>query len=446
MAFAFLSRAAVCAALFLSAFAPLPSSAHQPRIAGDLVVRVEEPGVSKAYYGTLDGEPVTYRIEAEEPFPLYVGILAPDAEGARTDFTVRVERVTADSRELIAALGPTGADWPRWYEKFGADWYLIGPEWPEPYVAEGRDIVGTTVPAGTYEITVSNPGNAGAYSLAVGVEEAFPPAEIARAVWNTPRLDRDFFGAVNPWTALMLPAAAVVAYMLAWYVVSRVRKNRSVADIAWGFGFVLVAWVAAAQFGPRLPEHYVALALVTVWGARLGLHIARRNWNRPEDPRYAGFKYPLVQVFGLQGLLLLLIACAPALIIASPSFAPELLWVRVAGAAAWAVGFVFESVGDAQLAAFLRDPDNKGRVMDRGLWHYTRHPNYFGEATMWWGIWLLAAGSPLWLWLLVSPVTITVLVRYVSGVPMLERRMRGNPAYEAYQARTSVFFPLPPKR
>ncbi len=249
----------------------------------------------------------------------------------------------------------------------------------------------------------------------------------------------------TPWSVLALPAAVLALYMLAWYAVSRVRKNRSVADIAWGFGFVLVVWVAAAQFGLRSVEHVVALALVTVWGVRLGVHIARRNWNRPEDPRYARFRYPLIQVFGLQGVLLLAIACAPVILIASP-VPSGLGWLRAAGVAVWLVGFAFESVGDAQLAAFLRDEKNRGRVMDRGLWRYTRHPNYFGEATMWWGIWLLAAGTPLWPWLVVSPVTITILVRYVSGVPMLERLMDGKPGYAEYRARTSVFFPLPPRR
>lgn len=250
---------------------------------------------------------------------------------------------------------------------------------------------------------------------------------------------------LSGWSALAVPSAALAVYMLAWYAVSRVRKNRSVADIAWGFGFVLVTWVAAARFGLRAPEHAVALALVTAWGTRLGVHIARRNWNRPEDPRYAQFRYPLIQVFALQGALLLAIACAPVVLIASPVPA-ALGWLRAVGVAVWLLGFAFESVGDAQLAAFLRDEKNRGRVMDRGLWRYTRHPNYFGEACLWWGMWLLAAGTPLWPWLVVSPVTITVLVRYVSGVPMLERLMDGKPGYADYRARTSVFFPLPPRR
>lgn len=248
----------------------------------------------------------------------------------------------------------------------------------------------------------------------------------------------------------LILAFVLFIYMTFWFAVSVVKQRNDVADIAWGLGFVLLAWTSLLISGFSY-KALLADTLVTIWGVRLASHIYHRNKHKLEDARYAEWRKSwdyfylrsYVQVFILQGVLLYVIA-VPILLINMSSF-PVFGMVDVVGCLVWVMGFYFESVGDKQLKEFISDPANKGKLMDRGLWRYSRHPNYFGEITQWWGIFILASALPNSAWSIVGPITISILILFVSGVPLLEKKYAGRPDFEAYKRRTSVLFPLPPK-
>jgi len=247
-------------------------------------------------------------------------------------------------------------------------------------------------------------------------------------------------------------ACVLFGYMGLWFFVSLVKKRNDVADIAWGLGFILVALLSLFVTKTVSLSSVLVTFLVIIWGIRLALHIYLRNKGKPEDKRYAAWrvewgKWVVVrsffQVFILQGLLLFVIAI-PIILVHTNT--PKLSPITIAGLIVWLIGFYFESVGDKQLKNFLSNPANKGKVLNTGLWKYTRHPNYFGEVTMWWGIWLISLSSPLLGALsIVSPLTITFLILKVSGVPMLEKSMTANPLFQDYIKTTSKFFPWWPK-
>jgi len=257
-------------------------------------------------------------------------------------------------------------------------------------------------------------------------------------------------------TILAWNLAAVLGLMAGAWVLSLILEDASIADVVWGLGFVLVAWVTFfLADGGYLPRKLLITALVTVWGLRLAVHIGWRKRGKGEDRRYRAWRsrhgkrfwwVSLFTVFGTQGLLLWVISLSVQA--GQMAWEPASLGVLdLAGLAVWLIGFVFEAVGDAQLARFKSDPQNRGRVMDRGLWAYTRHPNYFGECLMWWGLFGIALSSPGNLWTVVSPITITVLLLKVSGVTLLEKTIEETrPAYRDYQERTSAFLPWFPGR
>lgn len=242
---------------------------------------------------------------------------------------------------------------------------------------------------------------------------------------------------------------------LVW-VVSLFKRDASIIDIFWGLGFVLLTWYyVVSVVGEPTARAYLLAALVTLWGGRLSLYILWRNWGEGEDYRYQEMRarnsrtFPwrsLLTVFWLQAALLWAIS-VPLLrgVIAT---SPEALtWLDYFGALVFALGFAFEAVGDWQLARFKREPRNKGMVLDRGLWRFTRHPNYFGDSVVWWGLFLIAAATPGSLWTIYSPVVMTLLLMRVSGVSLLEQRLReAKPAYRDYVERTSAFFPWFSKR
>ncbi len=259
---------------------------------------------------------------------------------------------------------------------------------------------------------------------------------------------------------LFTAAAVLFVYMCAAFVVSLIRKDNGTADIAYGWGFALLAWVSY-YFGTENLVGFLASTLATVWALRLSLRIYLRGRGKPEDFRYAAWREAwgktfvvrsFLQVYLLQGLVIFVVALPVTLL----NLYGADLGIGVLGLfgfALWLTGFFFEAVGDAQLGKFMKDPANKGHVMSQGLWKFTRHPNYFGEATMWWGLALVAIDTLLFtvplhyaLAPFLGPVLITFLLLKVSGVPMLEARFAGNPEWEAYKAKTSVFFPLPPKK
>jgi steroid 5-alpha reductase family enzyme len=250
-------------------------------------------------------------------------------------------------------------------------------------------------------------------------------------------------------------AGVLVGCVIGLWLISLAIRNVSIVDIFWGPGFAIVAWTIAWQRGWSLaPAQWLLVGLVTTWALRLGLHLARRNLGKGEDYRYAAMRTragprfastSLVGVFGLQGALIWIIALP---VQAALFGGGEPTWSLVAiGLACWLIGFAFEAIGDAQLARFKADPRSAGQVMDRGLWRYTRHPNYFGDFMVWWGHFglALALGAP-W-WTILSPAIMSFLLMKVSGVPMLERGMsERRPGYAEYVRRTSAFFPRPPSR
>lgn len=242
-------------------------------------------------------------------------------------------------------------------------------------------------------------------------------------------------------------------YMTLWFVVSLLKKRNDVADIAWGLGFTLMAWASVFLSGNFAARGLLVCVLVSVWGLRLARHIYTRNKGKLEDYRYAAWRVEwgrwfyirsYLQVYLLQGLFLFFIVL-PVLFI--NKFAVNSLgWLDLLGVAVWLFGFYFEAVGDAQLARFIKNPANKGKLMTQGLWQYTRHPNYFGEVTQWWGVWLLALSVPYGGVAVVGPLTITVLILFVSGVPMLEKKMVQHPDFAEYKQTTNMFFPWFKKR
>ncbi|MFI7387195.1 DUF1295 domain-containing protein [Streptomyces sp. NPDC049813] len=261
-----------------------------------------------------------------------------------------------------------------------------------------------------------------------------------------------------PWSAfaagLGWSAAAALAVMLVTFAVAVRKGVHRVVDVAWGIGFTAVAAVSCwAAAGEGLPGRRVLVTVLTaVWGVRLAVHIARRGRGHGEDPRYEKLLakapgnrdlYALRMVYLLQGALIWLVS----LPVQAAQYVPGPLTAAAwAGTALWAVGLFFESVGDAQLARYKADPANKGRVMDRGLWRYTRHPNYFGDFCVWWGLYLLACDSPAAAAVAApAPLVMTFLLTRGSGKRLLERHMADRPGYAAYKARTSGFFPLPPR-
>ncbi|MFL1431209.1 MULTISPECIES: DUF1295 domain-containing protein [unclassified Nocardiopsis] len=254
-----------------------------------------------------------------------------------------------------------------------------------------------------------------------------------------------------------LAAGAVAVLMLGTFAVGRRLGRHSVVDVAWGLGFALVALVSLVTATGDPVRAWLLFALTAVWGVRLAVHIERRSRGKGEDPRYERLLsrargdrdlYALRVVYLLQGALIWLVS----LPLQAAAHAPGPLggWAAAgaaAGVALWAVGFAFETVGDAQLAAFRRDPANRGRIMDRGLWAWTRHPNYFGDACVWWGLFLVAAsGSPWTLLTLPAPLVMTYLLTRGSGQRLLDEHMRGRPGWAEYEARTSAFLPRPPRR
>ncbi|MFC9388698.1 DUF1295 domain-containing protein [Streptomyces venezuelae] len=261
------------------------------------------------------------------------------------------------------------------------------------------------------------------------------------------------------WSALLINlvacAATAGALLLATFAVAVRRGLHRIVDIAWGLAFSAVAvvtWLLSAGHGDD-GRRLLAAAATVLWGLRLAAHIARRSRGHGEDPRYTALLakapgnrtlYALRTVYLGQAALVWLISLPVQA--ASYSSAPLDL-PAFCGIALWALGLAFEAVGDHQLARFKQDPANRGRIMDKGLWAWTRHPNYFGDCLVWWGLYVLActAWQPA-LTVLVSPVLMTALLTVGSGKRLLEKHMSGRPGYAAYAARTSGFFPLPPRR
>ena len=247
----------------------------------------------------------------------------------------------------------------------------------------------------------------------------------------------------------------VMAYVTGIWLLSLKLQDASIMDIFWGPGFAMTGWVTFFVTDGFLGRKLLVAMLVTLWGLRLGIHIAARNLGKGEDPRYKTWRsehgknfwwVSLFKVFLLQGILLWVISLGvqSAQIYPSPD---HLVWLDVLGTCIWCVGFFFEAAGDWQLQQFKSNPDSRGKVMDRGLWRYTRHPNYFGESLIWWGLFVISIAHLSNLWTVISPIVITFLLLRVSGVSLLEKDItERRPKYRDYIERTSAFIPWFPKR
>jgi len=256
-------------------------------------------------------------------------------------------------------------------------------------------------------------------------------------------------------TLYLIVGLIVLGLMTLLWLLSLALKNSSIVDIFWGTGFVIVAWVAFLLApGGFVLRKLLLSALVTIWGLRLSLHLLVRNGGKPEDFRYqvwrkeAGAAWwwrSFFKVFLTQGVLLWIIA-AP-LVAAQIAAQPDhLIWLDYVAIPVWLFGFFFEAVGDWQLARFIADPANKGKVLQTGVWRYTRHPNYFGDATQWWAYYLIALAAGGW-WTVFSPIIMTTLLLRVSGVTLLEKTLKETkPGYKEYAETTSEFIPWFPRK
>ncbi len=251
-------------------------------------------------------------------------------------------------------------------------------------------------------------------------------------------------------STLATNAILVAGSMLFLWSISLIRRDVSIVDIFWGTGFVLISWCTWLRL-PVDDRSLVLPALTTGWGLRLSLHLLMRNWGKPEDSRYSemrkkhGDRFPLVSlltVFVLQGVVMWVVAL-PIQGIRSPSS-----WsspVMVSGITVWLIGFLFEAIGDWQLVKFKQIPANRGRVLETGLWKYTRHPNYFGDCCVWWGLFLVAFAQQSPIWTVVGPIVMSITLLRFSGVSLLEKTLvKAKPEYVDYVRRTSAFIPLPP--
>lgn len=252
-----------------------------------------------------------------------------------------------------------------------------------------------------------------------------------------------------PFATLGLSFLSIILWVHVAFVTAVVLKNNTVADIFWGLGFIAVlvpAWLRHPS-----PLAHLLFGLVLLWGIRLAVYISARSRGKKEDFRYKKWRKEwgstwlwrsYLQVFVLQGAFLTVIASAAWWGIVQGG---QLNVWGIVGVMVWIIGFLFEAVGDWQKYQFKQNSDNTDKILTTGLWRYTRHPNYFGEVTQWWGIWLIMLTVPFGWLAIISPLTITWLILFVSGIPMLEKKYKDDPEYQRYQERTSAFFPWLPK-
>jgi steroid 5-alpha reductase family enzyme len=244
----------------------------------------------------------------------------------------------------------------------------------------------------------------------------------------------------------------IIAYATLWYLIALYKKRNDVADIAWGMGYILLClFLFFTQ--AHSPVILLLYILVSLWGLRLSIHIYFRNKNKKEDFRYLAWRQQwgktfywrsYLQIFLLQGVLLMVIFSP---VIHAAGSAPVKWSISTwAGLCCWLIGFYFQAVGDHQLSVFVKEKKQPGAMLQTGLWKYTRHPNYFGEIMMWWGIFIITMPVQNSFYFIISPLTITLLLIFVSGIPLLEKKYAGNPSFEAYKKRTSVLIPLPPRK
>jgi steroid 5-alpha reductase family enzyme len=250
---------------------------------------------------------------------------------------------------------------------------------------------------------------------------------------------------MNVW---LIPPLIIAAYMTILWGIAHFKHDNSIADVGWGIGFILIALSSFYLSPERSARSVIVAALVLVWGVRISYYLIQRSWGRAEDSRYQALRASwgehqalkaFLVVFVLQGILMLIIGYPIMLVNFMPAIAvgiPEMAAIIL-----WCIGMLWEALGDYQLAQFMQNPMNHGRVMKEGLWRYTRHPNYFGESLMWWAIFLIALPVAYGWSAIVSPLVLTFILLKVSGVPLAEKPFENNPEYQQYKRETNTFFP-----
>ena len=258
------------------------------------------------------------------------------------------------------------------------------------------------------------------------------------------------------WAALV-----ILVYFLIFFVVATIIKNNSIVDIGWGLGFVVTAWILFFITGDYGIEKIIINILVSLWGLRLFYHILKRNAFAEEDFRYKKWREDwgkwvvpraFLQVFMLQGLFMFVVGLGVFWVnvtVFPDNLSTLTIILGIIGIVVWLIGYFFEVVGDRQLKNHIANKNKTQKLMTTGLWKYTRHPNYFGEAVMWWGIFIIVIGmesAEFWKYVaVISPIVITYLLRFVSGVPMLERKMKETEGWDEYARKTNAFIPWFPK-
>jgi steroid 5-alpha reductase family enzyme len=254
------------------------------------------------------------------------------------------------------------------------------------------------------------------------------------------------------WDAYLAGLAAILAAGFVTWLISLRKGDVSIVDSLWSLMFLVAVVVYALALDDTGPRAALVVLLVGIWSLRLAGYITWRNWGEGEDRRYQEIRArnqpnfavkSLYLVFGLQGVIAWIVSLP---LLAALSGQNPLGWLDYLGVVLWVVGMIFEAGGDWQLARFKANPENRGKVLDRGLWRYTRHPNYFGNACIWWGLFLIGLSAGGW-WAVVSPVLMTFLLLKVSGVVLLEKDMsERRPEYAEYQRRTNAFVPGPTRK
>ncbi|CAN5120362.1 DUF1295 domain-containing protein [soil metagenome] len=253
---------------------------------------------------------------------------------------------------------------------------------------------------------------------------------------------------------IIIAAMAILLYMSALFLISTALADVSIVDIFWGLGFIMVAIITAAIIPANTSRALLILILVLIWAIRLSLQIAIRKIGKPEDARYVKMRQDwgnnfLIKsyfyIFIIQGLALLIIAY-PIILVNSTNQQPGITILDWVGVFLWIIGFLFETAADLQLYRFLKRPENRGKLLTSGVWKYSRHPNYFGEICIWWGIFFIALNAPWGLSAIISPLLITYLLLYVSGIPPAEHQLEANPAFPQYKETTNILIPWFPKK
>ena len=270
------------------------------------------------------------------------------------------------------------------------------------------------------------------------------------------------------FSGLALTFMVILIHFTIYFFRAVKQNNFGIIDIGWGQGFVFVVWLLMIYRVFFLGANanvigYLTLILTSIWGLRLSSHIGQRNHGKPEDKRYVAMRAKIkppyvllksyINIFLLQALFMFIIALVLVFNVMSGltnPLSPTMLIPMILGVVIWLGGYFLQSVGDRQLAIFVAKPENKGKLMTQGLWAYTRHPNYFGEVMMWWGIAILGFANEFGIAIpligLISPLVVTWLLRYVSGVPLLEKHMKTKPGFAQYEKTTNIFFPWFPKK